>query len=763
MHILFASTSQDVRSRVSSFGIPKLLLGENSETLVSLVMSAGTPGALILSPDFIAATDFPQLSVLANLVSENNWKIIAFVEDMTSDEPERLYNIGCCDVVHWRESPGELEQSFNEVIKRLNLRDIDNLARNVDVFTRAGIVPWEWDVENWRYAYIGRSAESILGYPLENFYSKNYATDLLHPDDRSRVQEYWRLVAKEGNGIYELRNRMIGAGGRVVWVRHIISANSNPGSNSTTMHGISIDVTPEVDLLRNEVKNKEREASQLEQYLMRAPIAVLQADSELKVTAWSQGAEAMFGIPQSEAFGHPWHDLGIIHPEDEARVIEELVPLLNGETRYKPITNRNICRDGSIITVQWVNTCLRNSDGTLRSILSMGRDVTAETNALEQKRQIDQMQAIINMSSGLAHDFKNFLSPVLAQAEIIESDQNLPDTMRERGTRIRRNLMRARATIDTLVHANKPLQLCLCQVNTQQFAEEVISFYNDNLPENISLVADYDNAPETFPADDNLLFQVVINLINNARDAIDEQTGQIAFRIFQCKNEEDPILILEVEDNGPGISEEIRSTLFNPFTTTKESGRGTGLGLFMSSRVVEAHGGSIEALTPDASRTVFRITLPLSITEDTTVNGEQAEPGQNYIDHKSGSLRILIVDDEPVVLETTQLMLEFIGCHCTAFQNAEKAKEHILEHADEYDLILTDYMMEEMNGADLAQQIREAGVETPITLLTGTEPGALADLIADGTITAGLNKPVTLQELESHVFQFKRMKPTPTE
>src|SRR5690606_2849604 len=107
------------------------------------------------------------------------------------------------------------------------------------------------------------------------------------------------------------------------------------------------------------------------------PIAVLKTDENLAIRTWSPGAEAMLGRAFEEVQGKPWSTLGLIHPEDENRVIEELLPLINGQVRYQEVRNRNLKKDGTVVHMHWVNSCLRNADGTLQSLLSMGRDVSA--------------------------------------------------------------------------------------------------------------------------------------------------------------------------------------------------------------------------------------------------------------------------------------------------------------------------------------------------------------------------------------------------
>jgi CheY-like chemotaxis protein len=210
------------------------------------------------------------------------------------------------------------------------------------------------------------------------------------------------------------------------------------------------------------------------------------------------------------------------------------------------------------------------------------------------------------------------------------------------------------------------------------------------------------------------LEQVIINLVKNALDAMAEANTQgPKIKIEINRDETDHSLIMLIKDNGPGMPQSVKDNLFKPFTTTKKVGHGTGLGLSISQKIIESHQGQIELMEVE-SGTTFKIRFP-TIEGYSFTRGDKVSRG---ITAKQGP-RILIVDNEPQILNVLSRFLEDEGHHVIASARPEEALRFIQKM--NVDLLLTDLAMPEMTGHEVAKKAREQGHQGPILYMSSSK------------------------------------------
>jgi PAS domain S-box-containing protein len=377
----------------------------------------------------------------------------------------------------------------------------------------------------------------------------------------------------------------------------------------------------------------------------------------------------------------------------------------------------------------------------------------AERAQLEsQLRQAQKMEAIGHLAGGIAHDFNNILQSILGNLTLAaERAEDLQDAKLGRYLdRAQLSAQRARELIQQMLTFSRgkrgePRVLSLAPV-----VEEAIKLLRPTLPSSIELQLEL---PQTAPVkvDRVQAEQVLLNLCINARDAMRGQ-GTLGISVKElarhgvcasCRQRFSGRHVeLAVGDSGPGIRPEVVERMFEPFYSTKEVGKGSGMGLSVVHGIVHEHGGHIAVDTAPGKGALFRVLLPVaggSVASDDSKPRKRARPALR------GS--VLVVDDEQMILEFMGDLLANWGLEVTLKAGGIEAKHAFAAEPQRYDLVLTDNTMPRMTGLELARQVRAIRPGTPVILYTGYgEDIAEAELAAAGVRTLA-KKPVEPADL----------------
>jgi two-component system cell cycle sensor histidine kinase/response regulator CckA len=439
--------------------------------------------------------------------------------------------------------------------------------------------------------------------------------------------------------------------------------------------------------------------------LDHAPIMVDAFAPDGSLLLWNHECERRLGwtAAELEATEDP---LALCYPDSDqrARVIES-IERADGRFREYEVASK----DGSIRIQQWADFLL--PDG---SRISVGYDVTEQRQMELSLRQAQKMQALGTLSGGIAHDFNNLLTIIcacasLAQREVSESSdvarflgqilgaaEDGADLVRRLMTFSRRDRLRLRARVlDDLMAGFLPTLRRL-------------------IPESLELTVDLNAEGAVVLADRVAIEQVVINLVNNARDAIDG-SGTVIFRTRRAQGPQGPEVHLEVVDDGAGMSRETQERVFEPFFTTKERGNGTGLGLPTAYGLVGQHDGTIEICSAPGDGTTVRIRLPAHDLE-----AESRTPSKPMRGVAVGNGEtILVVEDDPTVSATTSRCLQEGGYVVLTASGGDEALQ-LLDANPEIALVLSDVVMPRMGGEELRQRMAEGPhADIPIAFMSG--------------------------------------------
>ena len=464
--------------------------------------------------------------------------------------------------------------------------------------------------------------------------------------------------------------------------------------------------------------------------------------------------------------------LDIIPPDEQTNVLNA-VNTAGWNSDYKGV-HRHLKKDGELIDVE-VNASLFASKGRREKIVAL-HDITerkrfeaslTESNAKlhaamdelkETQNQViqqERLRALGAMASGIAHDFNNALSPILGFSEILlEHPERYGDwdKMKRYIESINTSAKDAASVVGRLrdFYRHREKTDVFSEVNLADLVDQVIDLSRPKWKDiaqasGITIAVNKDIPADLVAvASPSELREMLANLIFNAVDAMPHD-GSILLRARKVGDD----LRLEVSDTGTGMSEDVRRRCLEPFFTTKGE-RGTGLGLSMVAGIIRRHNGTLDIQSKPGNGTTFLIRIPIN-SGATTVEQVPVTPVH------AAALRVLLVDDQPLVREVTKDYLEMDG-HMVV--TAENGRDALLKFkAGSFDLVITDRSMPEMSGDQIAPLMKSLAPKTPIILLTGF--GELME--AAGEEPRGVDlivgKPVTIAMLREAIAKLAGSEP----
>lgn len=420
-------------------------------------------------------------------------------------------------------------------------------------------------------------------------------------------------------------------------------------------------------------------------------------------------------------------------------------------------------KDGSL---HWDEVLLQIARiGGVNRVVAFTRDITArkeaeaERNRLEaQLRQVQKMEAIGQLTGGIAHDFNNILTGVMGYIVLAE------ERVRDMGDaklsgyleRAQRSGQRARDLIQQMLTFSRgqrgeprPLQLA-------PLIKETVKLLGATLPSSIEFTTRLDNDAPHALLDPVQVEQVLMNLCINARDAM-QGSGRIELRLGAaahenqtCSSCRQPVsgryLELRVGDDGPGISPQVLERMFEPFFSTKEVGKGSGMGLATVHGIVHEHGGHVLVDSAPGQGARFRVLFP-PLAGAAEAPGAQTETGAGARQGPALSGRVLVVDDDESAGDFMGDLLATWGLTPTVLHESPAALEMLRARPDAFDLVVLDLTMPRMNGLELARRLRTLRGDLPLILYSGYSEGLSEDQLRAAGVNARVHKPVDTDEL----------------
>ncbi len=371
----------------------------------------------------------------------------------------------------------------------------------------------------------------------------------------------------------------------------------------------------------------------------------------------------------------------------------------------------------------------------------------------KQLRQAEKMEAIGSMAGGIAHDFNNILTPILGYTELAlrmcGEDENMSKFMQE----IMKASHRAKDLVNQILTFSRQKDKDGQPIRLLPIVKEVMTLMRASLPESIEIKRIIKVEHDIVLADPTQMHQVLMNLCTNAWHAMKEKDeGVLEVRVSDFVHEKGArgritdlesgrYLQVSVCDTGMGMTEAIQERIFDPFFTTKKTGEGTGMGLSVVRNIITAVKGRIIVDSTVGEGSEFHVILP--VIEDNAMDKMQI----NMQPLRTGNETVLLVDDDPSILEMVARMLETLGYKAVTAATGNDAFEVFKETPEKFDVVLTDQVMPGMLGNELASEIFAIRPELPIILCTGFSESVAKDNVQAVGITDFLRKPIIMRDL----------------
>jgi PAS domain S-box-containing protein len=472
-------------------------------------------------------------------------------------------------------------------------------------------------------------------------------------------------------------------------------------------------------------------------------------DKEMRIIRANKAAYQFFQAGEGELIGQHCYELfwGASIPCPDC-------PLIGGRDQNNhpgTITHKKL---GKIFQISFAS--LPDENGVVQYLVHIARDITAQKKLEENFLQSQKLDAIGTLAGGIAHDFNNILSVILGYSELAQRSLPPDAVAQEDINQIITAGHRAGALIQQILDFSRKTEQCLQPVHPHLLVQEAMQMLRATLPTTIEILTDIDPACGAVMADPTKIHQVIMNLCTNAFHAMKDEKGTLRIALHRQEgtlvdSKKDsaatgPYIVLSVSDTGEGMAPETAAHIFEPYFTTKERGRGTGLGLAVVHGIIKGYNGFTQVESKLGQGCTFRVFIP-ALKEDILIPGKPQQPESS----PTGTERILVVDDEPLLVRINSRLLEDYGYTVTGITDSNEALEKVRANPEQFDLIITDQTMPGLSGSELTKAILEIAPLMPIILCTGhSEITSAEDALAMG-IKKYLCKPIHGDELAKTV------------
>ncbi len=595
-----------------------------------------------------------------------------------------------------------------------------------------------WVNVDGRLAFANQAAVALLGAESPEQVHGRSIFEVIHPRYHDAVRARMERVLREGWTASLLEEELVRLDGSTVPVEIVAGPITFEGRR-----GLMV-------IARDVSARKLAEATALA--WKRSYEALLHASRQLfydwdlpgDLVRFAGNARALLGCNECDLTGKPQRWVERIHPDDVAGYRDAVAKRrARGEPMHLEYRVRH--ENGSWLVLDDAGALLRGERGGADRAVGVLSDVT-ERKALEaQLRHAQKMEAVGLLAGGVAHDFNNLLLTVQGRAELLLAG------LRERGDE-RRQVEEIQSAAERAAHLTRqllafsrrqPLRPRVVDLNA--LVLDLADMLRRLIGEDVELSLGLDPALGRVRADPGVLDQVVMNLVVNARDAM-PRGGRVMLETANVERRGAPCVALAVRDTGIGMDAQTRARIFEPYFTTKDPGRGTGLGLSTVDGIVRQSGGQIEVESAPGKGSTFRVVLPRVEGEIEAAPPELAAPAV-----PGGGETLLLVEDDDAARELLVEFFEGRGFDVIAAASGREALHLAEQQEREIRLLFTDLGLADMRGTEVAAALAAKIPDLRIVFVSGYTQETVGDAMGLGGRTAFLHKPFRLREAERRV------------
>ena len=480
----------------------------------------------------------------------------------------------------------EMERELNTTRKRLQYF-LDNAPVMIFNLDRQG-----------NFSYANKETLKVTGYSIDEWKDQSFIP-IVHPEDLPLAVEKFE-ESRQGVKRHSYNLRIRDAEGE----EKLLRINSRTLREDSEFAGALI-IAQDITERHRLEKQHERDKEFIDQMIESANAMIGVTDERGRFIVFNRRFEEVTGFTKEEALGKTAFEL-YLSEESHELVLEKVrqgSPIHQIEI---PIVSKR----GDPLVVTWSGARMKLPSGK-DGIVVVGQDVTEQKRMQEELVQSKKLAGIGELVSGVAHELNNPLTVVLGYSQMLSSDREISGKHAEIAQRISDAAARSKRIVENLLAFSRKQKLEKHEININELIESTLTLREHNFAvNNVQIVRHYDDSVPTTYGDGHQLQQVLLNLINNAFDAMHETNrgGMLEVRTYRNNGK----VVLEVIDDGPGVPESAREKIFDPFFTTKEVGKGTGLGMSLSYGIMKEHGGTIYLDKAHNGGSKFVIELPIS-------------------------------------------------------------------------------------------------------------------------------------------------------
>jgi PAS domain S-box-containing protein len=577
-------------------------------------------------------------------------------------------------------------------------------------------------------------------------------TERVHPDDFDRCRNIFH-TAFDNREKFCMEYRLRHACGEYCWLQDEGVPRFDDSGTFLGFIGLSMDITDHKRV------DKALHDSEKHFRLITETISEVfwMADIHINTMLYiSPGYEKIWGRTVKSLYDNPQSFIDAIHVEDRKRIYTALVVQKNKQ----PFDHeyRIIRPDGEMRWIWDRGFPVMEETGQINLYIGIAQDITERKKADEEKAKLEarlllaqKMEAIGLLAGGIAHDLNNILFPISGLSEMLLGLIPSENPWHRSIEQIYKSAQRGSDLVKQILAFTRRSDLQKIPIRIQPILKEVLNLSRATIPTTIKITNHIMTDCGLVAADPTQVHQILMNLITNAYHAVDHTGGTIHVALKESLFENVDLYdntmkpgkyaCMTVHDTGIGIDRSVIDKIFTPYFTTKEQGKGTGIGLSVVREIVKEHGGDIRVYSEAGKGTAFHVYLP--IVEDVKA-GKNAAVTRKY---PTGHENILMVDDEEPIAHMVQVMLEGLGYRLTVRTSSPDALAAFKDNPDGFDLVISDRSMPHLTGIHLAAELISIRPNIPIIICTGlTDENEQQSATAMG-VKGFLAKPVAISDL----------------
>ena len=633
---------------------------------------------------------------------------------------------------------GYLSYSFTGSSSTLSMCIL--IVVSVVLLYRAGEKAIVWEVDESRKAEEGREEalrasekkyRNLVDNALVGIYKTDLRGNILYANEALiKMMEFESYEAMKSVGVFprysnlddrDIFIKTIKETGKVNDLEVDLLTQSSSLKNVILTGVLEGDVISGMILDVTERKQAVEELIRLATAVEQAADSVIISDRKGTIHYVNPAFERLSGFSSADIVGKNFRVLKSDR-HDETFYREMLKTITSGRAWAGRISNR--MKDGSLRQFETTISPIRDSSGVIVNFVSVNRDVTQEVALEAQLFQAQKMEAVGTLAGGIAHDFNNLLQVIQGYTEVLQNEVGRNKTSFEALQKIHRSAKRGAELTRQLLTFSRKVQSERRPLDLNREVEQVKRLLERTIPKMIEIELYLSECPAVVSADPIQVEQAIMNLAVNAKDAMPEggkiviETGRVRLDEQFCKTHlgarPGEYVLLTISDTGNGMDREILEHVFEPFYTTKDVGKGTGLGLAMVYGIVKNHEGYILCYSEARTGTTFKIYLPAMVQR-----GEKQKTEDVKDSFKGGDETILLVDDEEYIRELGVELLTDAGYDVLTATDGEGALALYSKERENIDLVILDLVIPGMGGKKCYEEILKINRNAKILIVSG--------------------------------------------